>query len=67
MMLVPGVRIAFVPAHMYTDSNDLPAPSLHIFYDKHVEDIEDGLPKYSGYLSSELAVTRLLTPKLLGR
>ena len=38
----------------------LDAPSIHIFYHRRVEDIEDNLPKYSGFILSQTMVSILV-------
>jgi len=64
MALAPFVRLAFVPVGNVRDAQILPSPSAHIFYDRRVEDVEDSIPKFSGYWPSELAVTRLIMGSL---
>jgi hypothetical protein len=59
-MFGPLRTIAFVPSANIGKDADLPAPVTHIFYHRRVADIDDGLPKYSGYWRSELAVSALL-------
>ncbi len=49
MTLVPGVKRAFVPSHMFADKDALAPADLHIFYGTRVEDAADDLPKYDGY------------------
>jgi hypothetical protein len=58
--------LAFVPSQNFSRAAELPAASGHIFYDRRVADIEDGLPKVSGYWPSEVYVTRLLLGGLVG-
>jgi hypothetical protein len=60
--LVPAM--AFVPAAVLGDAITLPPPALRLFYDKRVADVDDELPRYSGFLSSQVAATRLLLPAL---
>jgi hypothetical protein len=60
LRLAPFVRLAFVPSPNFTDQSVLPPPSVHIFYDSRVNDVEDDLPKISGYWASEMAVSKLL-------
>lgn len=52
--------IVFVPSANFADQALLPAPSLHIFYDSRVADIQDDLPRYQGYWPSQAAFTRHL-------
>lgn len=60
LFVAPYVRLAFIPAANYPKTYHLPEPAMHIFYDSRVSDIQDDLPKYNGYVSSELAVLRLV-------
>ncbi len=60
LRLAPFVRLAFSQAANFSEQSVLPLPSVHIFYHSRGLDVDDDLPKISGYWSSELAVTRLL-------
>jgi hypothetical protein len=60
LTLAPFARISFVPSRNFQDIQKLPPPSAHIFYHRRVRDIDDSLPKISGYWPSELAVGRLI-------
>lgn len=51
--LMPGMVI--VPSCNVVDETRLPAPSMHIFYDKCVNEIDDGLKKYRGFIPSQIA------------
>jgi len=53
-------RIAITSAQNFPNISELLAPQMHIFYDKCQSKINDKLPKYSGYLSSEIATTNLI-------
>ncbi|TXI49730.1 MAG: hypothetical protein E6Q50_07710 [Lysobacter sp.] len=55
----PLRAFAFVPTANLV-SVDAPAPVAHIFYHRRVADIDDSLPKYSGYWRSEIATTMML-------
>jgi hypothetical protein len=59
--------LAFVPAQNFPRAAELPAAGAHIFYDRRVADIEDNLPKFSGYWASEIHVTRSILAGLFGR
>lgn len=63
--LFPMPEVVIVPTANILDANLVPEPSLHIFYDRRVDDVQDTLPKYSGYLSSQLAFGRRLMSALL--
>ncbi|REL29292.1 GFA family protein [Thalassotalea euphylliae] len=64
LQLFPIPKTIFVPTRRIADQSIVPAPSLHIFYDKRVADIDDALPKYQGYLASQLAFAKHLIPAL---
>jgi hypothetical protein len=53
-------RWAYIPAQNYPPAALLPAPAMHIFYDARTTDCSDELPRYHGYLRSEIAVARLV-------
>ncbi|MFT4822979.1 MAG: hypothetical protein ACI9DH_000207 [Halioglobus sp.] len=50
--VMPGLTI--VPSKNLANADNLPAPSLHVFYHRRIQDAEDILPKYSGYIKSQL-------------
>ncbi|MDX1498066.1 MAG: GFA family protein [Salinisphaeraceae bacterium] len=55
---LPGLpKMVIVPNQNVQDASLLPEPQLHAFYDSRVADVEDGLPKYSGYLASQTVFT----------
>jgi hypothetical protein len=56
LRLAPFVRIGFVASKTFPDQALLPKPAMHIFYHSRVADVNDGLPRYSGYWRSELAL-----------
>ena len=58
--MTPLMRIAVVPSHLYVSQTDLPAPRAHVFYETRVRDINDELPKHSGYMSSQFAALRFI-------
>jgi hypothetical protein len=60
-MLGPLRTLAFVPSANFGSASGLPAPVAHIFYHRRTADIDDALPKYSGYWRSEFAVCALLS------
>jgi len=47
-------KLLTFPSENIEQKNLLPEPSMHVFYDKRVNDHYDTLPKYNGYLSSQL-------------
>jgi hypothetical protein len=56
-------RWSFVPRNVHKDTGALPAACAHLFYHRRLNDIDDELPKHSGYWKSELAfLAKLLLP-----
>ena len=52
--------LAFVAAQNFSNKDVLPEPEMHIFYGSRAADIADELPKYKGYVMSQIAVLRSL-------
>ena len=50
--LFPALTI--VPSGNVSNPKLLPAPAFHCFYHRRMEDAQDDLPKYGGYLYSQL-------------
>ncbi|MEM7184821.1 MAG: GFA family protein [Spirochaetota bacterium] len=65
LKVFPIPKIIIVPAHNISEETYLVKPSIHIFYDTRVEDIKDGLPKYSGYLKSQFAFSKKILTSLI--
>lgn len=63
MPLMP--KLAIVPSARIADATLIPEPALHIFYDKRVADVDDDLPKYTGYPKSQLAFGRRIVAALV--
>jgi hypothetical protein len=57
--------VAFVPSANFAADVPLPAPEARVFYHRRAADVDDHLPKYSGYWRSELAVSMLLFKRML--
>lgn len=54
-MKIPGLKpMVLIPAANFSEPDFLPQPKLHMFYHRRVADISDDLPKYSGFLRSQL-------------
>ncbi len=53
-------QFAFIPVMNIQDQTQLDAPTMHIFYHRRIEDIEDNLPKYSGFILSQTVVSALV-------
>jgi len=54
---VPFIRLAFIPSGNYSPSIKLPKSKGHMFYHRRIAEIDDALPKYEGYWSSQLATS----------
>lgn len=52
-LLMPS--LIMIPCSAVDDKSTLPKPIAHIFYDCRCAEVADDLPKYSGYLASQLA------------
>ena len=59
--------LSVVIGRTWQDPGLLPPARGHIFYEERGADIDDGLPKRSGYLSSELAALTWNMAGMLGR
>ena len=59
--------LSVVIGRTWEDPQLLPPARGHIFYEARVADIDDGLPKRSGYMSSELAALGWNMTGMLGR
>lgn len=58
--LGPKGTVVFVPTPNYSHPERLPEPSTHVFYHRAHEEHADGLPKYSGFLKSELMASYVM-------
>ena len=58
MPLMP--KLTMVPAAMFAQDADLPAPAAHMFYEHRQQDANDDLPKKTGFFSSQLTFFRRL-------
>lgn len=65
MSIFPLPKMVIVPTQNIRDEAYVPEPSLHLFYNSRVADIQDNLPKYSGYLKSQLAFGHRLMAAML--
>jgi hypothetical protein len=57
---IGSFKAMFIPASNFELPDRLPPVRLDIFYHRRVQDMPDGLPKYSSYFASELAVGKLI-------
>ena len=49
----PKPQFTIIPSANVADQDALPEPSFHMFYNKRIADVDDGLPKYRWYLPSQ--------------
>ncbi len=63
--LIP--KLTIIPVQTLDTPETAPSPALHIFYHRRVKDVEDALPKHSGYLKSQWAFTAALLKGLRTR
>ncbi|MDC3962743.1 GFA family protein [Polyangium jinanense] len=52
-------KLALLPSINFKRKELLPPPAIHIFYHRRLGDAADDLPKYTGYLRSQMAVSGL--------
>lgn len=55
-----GGNLILVPTTNYPDVAALPKPTMHLFYNRRVEDIDDDLPKYNGFVQSQAMIVKAL-------
>ncbi len=51
---------AFIAAQNFANPDALPESKMHVFYGTRTADIDDALPKYKNWFSSQLAFLKLL-------
>ena len=51
---------AFITAQNFTAPEALPKSAMHVFYGTRKTDMQDALPKYSNWFSSQMAFLKLL-------
>lgn len=51
---------AFITAQNFTEPEALPKSAMHVFYGTRKTDMQDALPKYSNWFSSQMAFLKLL-------
>ena len=67
LALLPCVKVAIIPAQNYPAEAALPDVKAHIFYHRRQHDIDDDVPKISGFLLSELKAMQLIITGLWHR
>jgi hypothetical protein len=54
------MHIFFVPVANFERPETLSLPEAHLFYEHRQHDVNDGIPKYEGYLDSQMAVAKMI-------
>ncbi|CAM3959026.1 GFA family protein [Psychrobacter arenosus] len=62
-----GGNLILIPTSNYPDAAALPKPSMHLFYNRRVEDMDDDLPKYNGFAQSQAMIVKALAQGLVKR
>jgi len=52
--------LLFVRAVWINHPELLPVPESHLFYEHHVKDMDDGIPRHEGYFASEWSMARMI-------
>jgi len=53
-------NLSMVPKDMFGEDVKLPEPIMHMFYEHHINDANDNLPKHIGFIKSQYAFMREL-------
>jgi hypothetical protein len=67
MPVIPFFGLSFVPASNFEKQSLLPKASMHTFYHRRQHDVNDDIPKVSGYWQSQLGVTQQFMSQVLKR
>lgn len=62
-----GSNLVLVPTNNYPDIAALPEPTMHLFYNRRVEDMNDDLPKYKGFIQSQTMMVKALAQGMYKR
>lgn len=65
-MAVGGAFI-LIPTENYPDVAALPEPTMHLFYNRCVDDVDDDLPKYKGFVQSQTMMVKALAQGIYKR
>ncbi len=53
-------KLTMVPAGMFAHAENLPGPVAHMFYESRISNHDDHIPKYRGFLRSQLVFFKYL-------
>lgn len=59
--------LVLIPTENYSDGTALPEPSMHLFYNRRVNDSDDGLPKCNGFIQSQTMMVKALAQGMYKR
>lgn len=62
-----GDKLILVPTTNYPDIVALPDPSMHLFYNRRVKNIDDDLPKCNGFVQSQAMMLKALAQGMYER
>ncbi len=62
-----GGTLILVPTTNYPDVSALPEPTMHLFYNRRIEDSNDDLPKYNGFVQSQAMIVKTLAQGMYER
>jgi len=65
--LIPFVKLAITPTCFYSAQTQLPNSAAHVFYRHNKISINDPLPKYNDYLSSQINTIKYVLYGLIKR
>lgn len=55
---------AIIPSANIHTQKTIPDPAMHIFYHRRVKDVNDNIPKFSGFLKSQLVIGKAILGSL---
>lgn len=62
-----GKLMAIIPCNNFKEQSVLPKPQMHGFYHSRQQDVNDGVPKHSGYIRSQAAFAAHVTKAIAKR
>ena len=60
-------KLVIIATKNLKSQNNLPEPKMHIFYHRRIRDIEDELPKYDGFVKSQLQASKIILQGLISK
>ncbi len=59
-----GGALVLIPTDNYPNPATLPEATMHLFYNRRIDDIDDDLPKYNGFVQSQTMMVKELAKGL---